>query len=74
MWLFSDQIGRFSKALGPRITYKSSPNIWRLFSLPILKDYFNYFKVKTAVTTLLGNILNKIGLLYNLTSGHTMLG
>ena len=61
-----DQTGRFSKVLGTKITYKVTQTLGDF--LAFLKDNL---KVKTAGTTLMGNIFSKIGLLFNLTSGHT---
>ena len=65
-WNQCDQTGRFSKVLGTKITYKVTQTLGDF--LAFLKDNL---KVKTAGTTLMGNIFSKIGLLFNLTSGHT---
>ena len=48
-----DQIGRFFKVLGGKLSYKSSPNVWWL------KGHFENisFEVKTAVVTFLGNFI-----------------
>ena len=61
------RLGDFRKFLVPQLPTKVAQ---------IFVDFLFYcerpFKVKTAVTTiLLGKILSEIGLLFNLTSGHT---
>ena len=47
-WCQCDQIGRFLKNLGDKISYKSSPNDWKLFvqlkkNLLFCKNYCCYF-------------------------------
>ena len=62
------RLGDFRKFFVPKLLAKVAQ---------IFVDFLVYFerpfKVQTAATTtLLGNILSEIGLLFNLTSGHTV--
>ena len=62
------KLGDFRKFLVPKLLAKVA-----LIFVDFLVYFERPFKVQTAATTtLLGNILSEIGLLFNLTSGHTV--
>ena len=62
-----DQIGRFFKVLGDKISNKSSRNDWQL--LGNVEKPHSY--VKTAAD-IFGLLLETFGLLFTTTSGHTV--
>ena len=61
-----DQIGLFLKVLGDIVSIKSSPNAWWNF-WPIWKATTFHIKL---LWLLFGQLLEKIGLYFNLVSGH----
>ena len=65
--LHCDQIGRFLEFLGNKFRYKSNPNVWWLLG-QLWKPLI--FQVK-RVRLLFGKLLEKFGLLFISTSGHT---
>ena len=62
-----DQIGLLLKTLGNRFSFKNSPNTWELFGL-----FYNFHLMsQKLLSPILGQFLDKIGLLFISTSGHT---
>ena len=60
-----DQIGRFLKVFGNKISSKRSPNDWQIFGLFWKTSY------EKMHWLLFAHLLEKIGLLFTPTSGHT---
>ena len=61
-----DQIGRYLKVLGDKISNKSSPNDWQLFG-----QFENLSLVQILLVLLFGQLLETFGVLFTPTSGHT---
>ena len=64
-----DQIGRFLKVLGDMVSSKSSPNRYMVYFWAKAKS--SIFNVK-LLWLICGQLLEKFGLLFNLSSGHAV--
>ena len=64
-----DQIGQFVKVLGDMVSSKSSPNRYMVYFWAKAKS--SIFNVK-LLWLICGQLLEKFGLLFNLSSGHAV--